>query len=121
MQEACLQSEKEHSGRTEAIYAAGKRPPQTCHDICGKRCKTGDIKALQALFAEDVVFLSDGGGKAPAALNPVHGANAVARLIFGLAQKLGMTSAVGNPVVQINGAPGFMFETEDGRGQSFRI
>lgn len=81
--------------------------------------QTGDTKALQALFAEQIVFLSDGGGKVPAALNPVRGANSVARLIFGLAQKQGMTSIGDNTVVAINGAPGFVVRTQDGLEQSF--
>jgi len=46
-----------------------------------------DRKTMLAVFAHDVVFLSDGGGRVPAALNPVRGADKVARLIEGLMRK----------------------------------
>jgi len=60
-----------------------------------------DSGKLMSLFAPDVVFYSDGGGRVPAALNPVFGADPVTRLVIGLARK-GLT----NPSVQaseING------------------
>jgi RNA polymerase sigma-70 factor (ECF subfamily) len=46
-----------------------------------------DRKAMLAVFADDVVFFSDGGGRVPAALKPVYGADKVARLIEGLVRK----------------------------------
>jgi RNA polymerase sigma-70 factor (ECF subfamily) len=56
---------------------------------------------LMSLFAPDVVFYSDGGGRVPAALNPVFGADHVTRLVIGLARK-----GLENPTVrsgEING------------------
>ena len=46
-----------------------------------------DQSRLMSLFAPDVVFYSDGGGRVPAALNPVYGADHVTRLVIGLARK----------------------------------
>ena len=46
-----------------------------------------DDKLLMSLFASDVVFYSDGGGRVPAAINPVYGADHVTRLVIGLARK----------------------------------
>jgi RNA polymerase sigma-70 factor (ECF subfamily) len=46
-----------------------------------------DAQALERLLASDVVFTSDGGGKAPAATRPVTGAESVARLVAGLWRK----------------------------------
>lgn len=46
-----------------------------------------DQDQLISLFAPDVVFYSDGGGRVPAALNPVFGADHVTRLVMGLARK----------------------------------
>ena len=60
-----------------------------------------DQDRLMALFAPDVVFYSDGGGRVPAALNPVFGADHVTRLVIGLARK-----GLDNPSVrsgEING------------------
>jgi RNA polymerase sigma-70 factor (ECF subfamily) len=62
-----------------------------------------DTKSLMALFADDVVFYSDGGGRVPAALNPVRGADRVARLIIGLMRKLGGGVAPEVHPIELNG------------------
>jgi RNA polymerase sigma-70 factor (ECF subfamily) len=49
--------------------------------------ETGDLAGLTALLARDVVFEADGGGKVPAAMRPVHGRDAVGRLMAGLWRK----------------------------------
>ncbi len=51
--------------------------------------QSGDLAQLEALLAEDVRFVSDGGGKALAAVKPVHGRSAVAKLLVGLVRKFG--------------------------------
>lgn len=48
---------------------------------------TGDLDALMALLAPDVVFTSDSDGKVSAARRPVFGADKVARLILGLMRR----------------------------------
>ncbi len=50
-------------------------------------CTAGDVAGLKQLLADDVVSLSDGGGKVLAALKPVEGADSVARLLIGLTKK----------------------------------
>lgn len=45
---------------------------------------SGDMNRLEALLNEDIVSVSDGGGKARAAMNPVHGKKSVAALLNGL-------------------------------------
>ena len=65
---------------------------------------------LQALFAEDAVHISDGGGVARATLHPLHGAERLARLYLQLAR-----NAEGHDVrfetATLNGAPAlFMYE-----------
>ncbi|MFC6010314.1 RNA polymerase sigma-70 factor [Nocardia lasii] len=47
---------------------------------------TGDISALMAVLAPDVIQISDGGGQVSAARRPIHGAEPVARFLIGLAQ-----------------------------------
>lgn len=47
----------------------------------------GNIHALTALLAQDVISWSDGGGKVSAALRPIVGREAVARLWIGLINK----------------------------------
>lgn len=50
---------------------------------------SGDVAALARLLAADARLLSDGGGEFAAARNPVLGADKVARLLLGLANKGG--------------------------------
>jgi RNA polymerase sigma-70 factor (ECF subfamily) len=67
---------------------AGSREPQQ-RQLMGfvQACTGGDVDGLKKLLADDVVSLSDGGGKVLAALNPVEGADKVARMLVGLTKK----------------------------------
>ncbi len=47
----------------------------------------GDTKRLMAMLAEDAELWSDGGGKALAALNVIHGADRIARFFVGVRDK----------------------------------
>ena len=69
-------------------------------------CASGDLDGLLSLLAQDVVAYSDGGGKVQAARRPVVGADKVARLLIGLAQK-GLPGAAVREV-DINGQPGLV-------------
>jgi len=65
------------------------------------------LDTLQALFAEDAVHVSDGGGLARATLRPLHGAGRLARLYLQLAHILHDV----NPryeMVRLNGAPALL-------------
>jgi RNA polymerase sigma-70 factor (ECF subfamily) len=66
---------------------------------------SGDMERLLALLSDDVVLHSDGGGKAIAALNPVHGAHRVARAILSGLKKLVPANLV-RRISEINGQPG---------------
>lgn len=44
----------------------------------------GDMNRLEAMLNDDIVSISDGGGKARAAINPVYGKKSVAALLQGL-------------------------------------
>lgn len=65
---------------------------------------TADYDRLVRLFTSDAVLLSDGGGKVIAALNPIHGPDAISRFTLGVARKAGAGARV-VPCL-INGAPG---------------
>ena len=47
----------------------------------------GDLAGLVQLMREDAVSWSDGGGKASAAINPIRGADRIARFFIGLHNK----------------------------------
>ena len=66
---------------------------------------SGNVRQLAELLREDAVALTDGGGRKFAALNPVIGADKVARFFIGLAGKIAGQDVRIEPVV-INGAVG---------------
>jgi RNA polymerase sigma-70 factor (ECF subfamily) len=69
--------------------------------------RSGDLQGLVALLASDVVLHSDGGGKAAAALNPIRGADKVARGALGALARLLPKNLVVR-VAEINGDPGIV-------------
>jgi RNA polymerase sigma-70 factor (ECF subfamily) len=72
---------------------------------------TGDVDALIAMLAPDVVWTADSDGKASAARRPVAGADKVARLILGLLRFAGDGGRV-EPAFY-NGAPALVLYLGD--------
>jgi len=50
---------------------------------------SGDVTRLASLLRADAIMLSDGGGLKLAALNPIHGADKIARFFTGIMRKRG--------------------------------
>jgi RNA polymerase sigma-70 factor (ECF subfamily) len=76
--------------------------------------RSGDTKALGELLAADVSLRADGGGRRPAALEPILGFDAVIQLHEHLAP---LFRANGSDLVRIgfvNGLPGFVTRESDG-------
>jgi RNA polymerase sigma-70 factor (ECF subfamily) len=71
----------------------------------------GDAAAVEALLADDVVVLSDGGGEFKAALRPVHGPAKVAAFVLGVSRKRGAPAGLvlgvynGLPSVVVDAGP----------------
>jgi RNA polymerase sigma-70 factor, ECF subfamily len=74
-------------------------------------CASGDLDALRRLLADDAIACSDGGGKAAAALRPIHGADRVARFFVGLSRKLGDRSVT---IAEVNGETGLVVRGDGG-------
>ena len=89
----------------------------------GAAVQSGDLSRLAGLLTQDAVLLSDGGGKVPAALNPIIGADRIARLILGVARKSGAFDPANASPVRINGLPGLMLgrRTGDMRTAAFEL
>lgn len=73
----------------------------------------GDIEGLKQVLAADAVFYSDGGGKVPAALKPVVGAERIARFLTGLVRKPAIARRlISGPMnlelAPVNGMPGVL-------------
>ena len=69
--------------------------------------RSGDVASLTRLLASDARLVSDGGGKVPAALNVIEGADRVAAFLAGVVRK-GWTDEVSVRVDTINGLPGLI-------------
>jgi RNA polymerase sigma-70 factor, ECF subfamily len=80
--------------------------------------RSGDLGALQALLAQDVVMYSDGGGKAKAALNPIYGREKNLRFVAGLVQRTGPDASRLVYEGMIDGLPGFVTVEADGVWQT---
>ncbi len=70
--------------------------------------------ALLAVLSPDVVLVSDGGGKAQAALRPVTGADNVARLLVAITATGAARADLRVEIADVNGAPGVIGRTPDG-------
>ncbi|HSM04661.1 MAG TPA: RNA polymerase sigma factor SigJ [Longimicrobiales bacterium] len=73
--------------------------------------RAGELARLEALLAEDVVMVSDGGGKVPSATREVTGISSVARLLAGVAGKA--PAGVSMDIRSINGMPAAVVRVED--------
>ncbi|SFJ78441.1 RNA polymerase sigma-70 factor [Thermoflavimicrobium dichotomicum] len=83
----------------------------------GKRVKEfinalvdGKIEKILELLTEDVVFISDGGGKVKAAINPIVGRSRVLALLGGIAKRFVHIEA---HLQMINGQVGILFIREN--------
>jgi len=77
-------------------------------------CVGGDVDALLAALAPDVVLLSDGGGKAKAPLRPIFGAAKVARFLAAVGPQGSQVPGLEAAIVEVNGAPAVAAWTPDG-------
>jgi RNA polymerase sigma-70 factor (ECF subfamily) len=67
----------------------------------------GDLAGLVSVLSHDVVLHTDGGGKASAVPNLIHGADHVARAILGGTRKFAPANLAPR-IAQINGEPGIV-------------
>jgi len=79
--------------------------------------RSGDIAALTRMLANDARLVSDGGGKVPAALNVIEGADHVAAFLAGVVRK-GWTDDMSLRFDTINGLPGLMMSGPGGLVQT---
>ncbi|HEY1567472.1 MAG TPA: RNA polymerase sigma factor SigJ [Solirubrobacteraceae bacterium] len=75
--------------------------------------RDGDIDALLHLVAEDAVFVGDGGGKAAALPEPIHGRDRVVHLVRAFANQNRRLNLVFEPAL-VNAQPGAVVRDLDG-------
>ena len=79
--------------------------------------RLGDLNALMQLLASDVRVVTDGGGKAEAALSVLDGVDRAARFLIGVTQK-GWREDFRLRFTTINGLPGIIVDGSDGLVQT---
>jgi RNA polymerase sigma-70 factor (ECF subfamily) len=76
--------------------------------------RDADVDGLLSTLAVDVTVIGDGGGKAPAAAEPVSGRERVARFLLGLARLAGRLGLEVQEA-EVNGGPGALATDAEGR------
>jgi RNA polymerase sigma-70 factor (ECF subfamily) len=79
--------------------------------------RSGDLESLTRMLASDVRVVTDGGGKAAAALNVIEGADPAARFLVGATRK-GWRDDFTLRLATINGLPGVILDSPDGPVQT---
>ncbi len=83
---------------------------------------SGDVGQLTALLAEDAIALTDGGGAKTAALNPLHGADRIARFYVSIARKQRQAGAAFHfEAALVNGAVGLLIYIDGELDQTLSI
>lgn len=77
----------------------------------------GDLDAVVALLHPDVTFTGDSNGKAPTAVQVIHGPGKVSRFMFGLAQRYGPAFFTANQLACVNGELGGYTAGSPGGGE----
>ena len=94
----------------KAVTAEPPPEPDPSHnEVVGKLMAAmadGDLEAVVALLHPDVTFTGDSDGKAPTAIQVIHGADKVVRFMLGLAQRYGPSMYTAYELGLINGELG---------------
>ncbi|MCM3626952.1 RNA polymerase sigma-70 factor [Paenibacillus glycanilyticus] len=72
----------------------------------------GEVDTVLSMLAEDVVLISDGGGKISAAVRPIQTRERVAQFLLGIFRKPQWAGSMTFEMRQINGEPAFVFLQE---------
>jgi RNA polymerase sigma-70 factor, ECF subfamily len=112
-----LRRAREHVRAVRPRFRASAREHDALLERFRQAADSGDTDQLLALLSKDVVLHADGGGKATAVPNLIHGADRVVRAIVRGLRKLVPPDLV-QRTVQINGASGVVSYFRDGRPHS---
>jgi RNA polymerase sigma-70 factor (ECF subfamily) len=113
---ACRQLAKRARAHVAAARPRFRASPEEGERLCAafrQAAASGDAAAMARLLAADAVLLSDGGGKRLTALNPIRGADRIARFFAGIARKQELTRWRVR-YATINGLPGLIAAGPDG-------
>jgi RNA polymerase sigma-70 factor, ECF subfamily len=88
----------------------------------GRALHEGDADGLKAVLRQDAVFISDGGGRRPAATRPVHGADRIVRLLLGVRRmSASQAESYSAATTTINGSAAFLLYRDGALEQMLTI
>jgi RNA polymerase sigma factor (sigma-70 family) len=91
--------------------ATPKKIPREYFDNYINVVHNGDMQELEKLLNEDIVLISDGGGKASASLHPIEGKEPAMKFLLGVYNKFYRDKRIEK--VLINHQPAFLYFTGD--------
>jgi RNA polymerase sigma-70 factor (TIGR02957 family) len=100
---------RRHVEERRSRFEASREQRDELADRFFAATREGDMEALENLLAHDVVLHGDGGGKAPALAQPLHGRDRVARTLAAWSRTAVRFGGATVRRVEVNGQPGAMF------------
>jgi RNA polymerase sigma-70 factor (TIGR02957 family) len=104
---------REHVQARRPRFATDRRTQREVTERFVAAATGGDVEALVALLAPDIVLVSDGGGRARAALRPIDGVDKVSRFVLATAATGLDLPGLRVDVVDVNGLPGIVVWSGD--------
>ncbi|WP_422925560.1 RNA polymerase sigma factor SigJ [Singulisphaera sp. PoT] len=98
---------KKRLGQKDQRYSPD---PGLAEDLAARffdACRSGDLHSIESMLAEDAIYYSDGGGRAPAAPKPLVGTHRIANLLSVVFRKRQLACDLATTIV--NGQPGVVF------------
>jgi RNA polymerase sigma-70 factor (TIGR02957 family) len=106
---------RRHVDEQRPRFEASKEQRERLADLFFAAVGDGDIEALEAMLAEDVVLHGDGGGKVPALARALYGARRVARTMAIWARQAERVGGASLRRAEVNGQPGALIADAEGR------
>jgi RNA polymerase sigma-70 factor (ECF subfamily) len=110
---------RSHIEQGRPRFTASEKDGRRLADAFVTATRSGDIKALTELLAEDAVLYTDGGGKRAAALNPIYGAEKILRFLVGITGKNPALRDAEARAATVNGLAGFVVRAEGSSVETF--
>jgi RNA polymerase sigma-70 factor (ECF subfamily) len=105
---------REHVAARRPRSTAGRQEHREVTERFLAACLGGDVDALVAALAPGAVLVTDGGGRAKAALRPITGADKVARFLAAVTSGGASLPGLRMGLAEVNGLPGVAAWTDAG-------
>ena len=99
---------REHVREDRPRFDASDEQRERLTDAFRAAIAGGNVDAIAQLLADDAVLYSDGGGKRPAALQPIRGKDRIVRFFDAVRKNRDTDEIPRVELAQINGLPGFV-------------